>query len=153
MSGPRRRNSITSYQCRQFLQTSMDIDLHESRGLARRAGGIFDADVLQLYKANDTGLGGFELPEQLVYCNCVYRKLAKILDRDSVVQRTGCEPRGVSNLVDPLMACNGRNPRSKWSRGRVRVSLGMDGQKCVLSRIFGCCGRKSSRIVAAQPRV
>ena len=115
MSGPRRRNSITSYQCRQFLQTSMDIDLHESCGLARRAGGIFDADILELYKADDTGLGGFELPEQFVHCNRVYRKLAKILDCYSLVQRTGCEPRGVSHLVDPLMACDGRSPRSKWS--------------------------------------
>jgi hypothetical protein len=70
----------------------MDIDLHESRGLARRARGIFDAGTLQLYKADDTGLGGFQLSEQVVHDNRVYRELVKILGRYSVAQRKGCEP-------------------------------------------------------------
>jgi hypothetical protein len=69
----------------------MNIDLHKRRGLARRARGIFDADTLQLYKADDTGLGGFQLSEQVVHCDSVYRRLARILDRYSVVQRKGCE--------------------------------------------------------------
>ena len=70
----------------------MDIYLNEGRGLARRARGIFDADTLQLYKADDTGLGGFQLFEQVIHCNRVYRELAGILDRYSVMQRKGCEP-------------------------------------------------------------
>ena len=116
----------------------MDVDFDESCGLAGRARGVFDAGALQLYEADYAGLGGLQPAEQIVHCNGAYRSLATILGRYFVVERRGCEARGVSNVVDPLIACYRRDPWSEGFRGRVRVPFGVDGEKCVLPRIFRC---------------
>src|SRR5262249_33129540 len=90
----------------ELFQTSMDIDLDESCGLAGRARGVCDARPLQLYEADDAGLSRLQPPEQVVQCNSTQRRLPPIIDRYFVVERHGCEARGVSNVVDPLVACD-----------------------------------------------
>jgi len=50
-------------QRRKFLETSMDVDFNERWRLARCSGGGADADALQLYEPDYTGLGGRQPPE------------------------------------------------------------------------------------------
>ena len=92
MSGPRGCDSIHNCQFGQFLQTAMNIDLDESRGLARRAGSMFDADTLQLYEADYAGLRRLQLTEQVLQQNGVYRRLPTVLDRYLVVKRECRKP-------------------------------------------------------------
>lgn len=95
----------------------MDIDLDESYRLACLAGGIFDANALKLYKADDAGLGGLQVPEHVVHYNRVYRRLDTGLDRYIIAEQKICEPRSVSNLVDPFIARNRRDPGSEGLEG------------------------------------
>src|SRR5258708_26284892 len=76
-----------------------------------------------------------------------------ILDWYFVVQRQCGKSRCVSNAVDPLIACNRHDPRSKGARWCVRVTFGMDREKCILPRIFGCRVGKPSRVIATEPDV
>src|SRR5262245_31443298 len=122
------RDRMTGGQRREFLETAMDVDLDERRGLAGRIGGALDADALQLDEADDAGLGGLQPPEQIVHGNGVYRSLARIPGWYFVVERQASEARGISKVVDPLVACDRHDPRSEGFRGRVRLPFGMDGE-------------------------
>src|SRR5208337_5408919 len=66
-------------------------------------------------------------------------------------ERQRCEARGISNMVDPLVACDCRNPRSEGLRRRVCVPFGMNGEKCVLPRILRNGAGKPPPVIAAQP--
>jgi hypothetical protein len=139
------RGSSIGDQCSEFLQTSMDVDFDERCGLARRIGGSFDADTLQLYEPDHAGLRGIQPLEQAVDGNSAYRNLAQIFGRYSVVERHRCEARGLSNLIDPLVACDRRDPRPKDFVGAYvcRLACMARSASCLASSAAGRGSRRS----------
>lgn len=131
----------------------MDVDLDESHGLTCRLRGAFNGEALQFYKAYCGGLRWLKAAEQLLHRDGTYCRLAMILTRYFDIERKGSRPAGVSKVVDPLVARNRSNPGSERFGGRVRVSIGVDGEKCLLLRIFDCRLWKPSRIITPQPSV
>jgi len=131
----------------------MDVDLDERRGLTGCDGGVLDAEALQFDEANHTGLSRRQSGKQIVHHDGAYHGMLVILDRYLITEGENRYPRGASNVVDPLVACDRRDPRPKRSRRRVRVRLGKYGEKCLLPRIFRGGTGKPPRVIAAQPGI
>jgi hypothetical protein len=71
-------------------------------------------------------------------------------DHHLIVERQRCKTRDVANMIDPLVACDRRDPWPERLRRRVGVPLGMNCKKRILPRIFGRRRRKPPGVVGAQ---
>jgi hypothetical protein len=113
-------------QCRQFLQTSMDVDLDKSGGLTGRAGGVFDAETLQFDEADHAGLSGLQPAEQIVNRGGAYRSSAVIIDRYVVVECLGLGHGATPSLGTPVAILGSRcysrlAKQMAWNVGRQGI--------------------------------
>jgi hypothetical protein len=71
-----------------------------------------------------------------------------ILDRYFFVERQHDRPGLGSKLVDPLVSCNRSDPSYERPRGNVRVTIYVDGKKCVLPCVLVRRAAKPPCVVA-----